>query len=173
MKRKLILLALFVLACLSLAACEQSKASSAGIAVLDNEKVFQRSKLAQAAMAYVQQQSAAMNGRLLELQKAIQEKPEDEKVSAEAQAEFSRLQQDFEQVQTATAEKLNGLFLGVVDEYRAAKGFHMILPKTVVMSVNPEADITEGVIELLDQRTIDFAAPPAGEGQAGGPAAAD
>jgi Skp family chaperone for outer membrane proteins len=148
-----------LLGCFALAGCnEGGKGGAARIALVDGERVFQSSRVAQDGVAFIGELRAGVNARMLDMQKELADKPEDKELEAKLQGELSRLEQQFEREQREIAGSINTLFSQVVEEYRASHNFELVLPTQVAIAASPASDITAAVVAAIDQRPIDFAA---------------
>lgn len=171
------ILALSIL-CLSLfiglGGCNQ-KDDAPRVGVVDTEKVFQNSKLAQQGMAYIEGVSKQFSERLDKMQEEVSADPENQELMKQMQAELMRLQGDFEARQVEIGNKINKLFEDVLAEYREKNNLDVILPVQTVLSSRPGVDVTDAIVTLLDSKTIDFGAldaafdkgmaPPAAAGE--------
>ncbi|MDR2050379.1 MAG: OmpH family outer membrane protein [Deltaproteobacteria bacterium] len=150
---------LALLGCFALAGCDGGgKGGAVRIALVDGERVFQSSKVAQDGVAFIGDLRARMNERMLDMQKELADRPEDKELEARLQSEFSRLERQFEQDQQKMAGSINTLFSQVVEEYRASRNFELVLPTQMAIAAAPASDITSEVVAMMDQRPIDFAA---------------
>lgn len=154
MTRNILILSVLCLA-LGLGGCDQKK-DYPRIGVVDAEKVFQGSKLAQNGMAYVEGVSKKFNERLMKMQEAAAADPENQELMQQFQAELMSLQGDFEARQAEAANKMNRLFEAVVAEYRENNNLEVIIPAQMALSSRPGSDVTEAIISLLDSKTLDF-----------------
>lgn len=155
MKRSILIVLTLCLAAFALAGCNE-KSSGPAVAVVDAEKVFQESQLAQKGMAYLEELSAKFNERLAEMQTAMSADPDNEEQSKSFQAELVSLQADFEVKQMEAATKLNKLFDEVVEEYRAKNDIALIVPAQIVIAARAGVDVTAEVVKLLDSKALDY-----------------
>lgn len=155
MQRNILMILALCLTVFALVGCNE-KSSGPAVAVVDAEKVFQESQLAQKGMAYLEELSAKFNERLAEMQAAVSADPNNEEQSKKFQAELVSLQGDFEVKQMDAATKLNKLFDEVVEEYRAKNDIALIVPAQVVITAREGVDITAEVIKLLDSKSLDY-----------------
>lgn len=165
------LLVVLALALLALGGCNGEKKDS--LAVVDAEVVFQDSKLASAGMQHLEALTSDMQDRLVKMQEQLGAAPEDKALEQRLQSELFALQGNMDRAQRAVAERVNKLFDDAVEECRKSQGLEIVLPKQLAMAVNPDADITAKVVEIMDKSTVDFSditldnsnAAPAGSGE--------
>lgn len=155
MLRNILIVSVFCFVTLfGLVAC--NKDDSPRVAMVNAEKVYQNSKLAQEGMKYVETLSEKFQARLEQMQQAVQAEPENQELASAFQAELMGLQGDFEARQVEAGNKLNKLFEEVIEEYRAQNKLEVILPSQVVLSSRAGADVTDAIIQLLDSKNIDY-----------------
>lgn len=152
--KKQLFAALALLAVFALGGCNGEKKDS--LAVVDAEMVFQQSKLAAAGMQHLEALTSDMQDRLVKMQDQLGAAPEDKALEQRLQSELFALQGNMDRAQRAVAERVNKLFDDAVEECRKNQGLEIVLPKQLAMAVNPDADITEKVVAVMDKITVDF-----------------
>lgn len=159
--KKLVLLTMFCLAALAVS-CNQQPPASPKVGVVDPNEVYANCKACTEASQYLQKMSAAMQAEVMDAQKAMQadaadpkgEKAKDGKAKED---NSKRFQEALMKYQSAVGKEqgrivtiLNDGFLQAVESYRAKNGYSVILTKENAVSMAPDADVTKGVIEVMN-----------------------
>ena len=158
---KKLLVGLLLGAMLFLVGCtdDSNKAQEPKVAVLNMGLMFQTSKASQAAMEYMTKVEKDLQE---ELEKAIQSLPKgaDGNVAQDsmpqAQKLYAEVQQRYNAEQQMVLTRLNTLATETVDEYRTAHKLDVIIRSDQTFSFNPEIDVTEAVIALMNNKEISF-----------------
>lgn len=136
-RRPLIVFALCIALAAGLAACNDNT-PSAKVAVVDANKVFEKSGLAQEGMAYVQEIETKFTARIAEMQELVAANPENQEILQAFQVELMELERIYSERQMEVGDKLNKIFEEVLDEYIKAHGLDVILPAQSVMRNSPK-----------------------------------
>lgn len=156
--KKLVLLTMFCLAALAVS-CNQQPPASPKVGVVDPNEVYANCKACTEASQYLQKMSAAMQAEVMDAQKAMQADPKDEKAKDEKAKEENskRFQEALMKYQSAVGKEqgrivtiLNDGFLQAVEGFRSKNGYSVILTKENAVAMAPDADVTKGVIEVMN-----------------------
>jgi Skp family chaperone for outer membrane proteins len=90
-----------------------------------------------------------------------------EKQVAEVQKNVQARRRQLDEVTAVALGEVREAIIQVVSQLAEAKGFNVVVPSSTVLVFSPRIDITQDVLQLLDQRLPDVkvaeAAPPAAE----------
>lgn len=184
--KKLVLLTMFCLAALAVS-CNQQPPASPKVGVVDPNEVYANCKACTEASQHLQKMSAAMQAEVMDAQKAMQadtadskgekakgEKAKDEKAKEESSKRF---QEALMKYQSAVGKEqgrivtiLNDGFLQAVEGFRSKNNYSVILTKENAVAMAPDADVTKGVIEVMNG--MDLKWQPVAEAKPAEPAAA-
>lgn len=158
--RKNILAVLSVLSLsLLVTACNEVKQEKVeqkqAIGVIDTARVYADSKLGIAGADYLEKMQTTMQDELVALQKGMQENPS-EALIAEFQAKYAGFQERINLEQEQVVTKLNDALQKAMDTYREDNGLEVIIASEAVTSMSAKADVTGGIINLLDGMKVEF-----------------
>ena len=157
MKKNILIVTLSMLALLLVAGCNSS-APAKSIAVIDAAKVFNESKNAQAVMKHLEAYSKTLQEEVQNAQKAL-EKEQNEANNKAFHEALTKYQTAIQGEQQRVVKMVEDRFQSVLDEYRKAEGYSVILPKDVVLSMDEDAaNVTSKIMEKMDAEMIDFSA---------------
>lgn len=139
-----------------LSGCNQPKQSVVG--VVDTSRVYQESEAGKAGVKYLESLQAKMQNDLSTMQEKLQKNPTEE-TTKEFQTLYSSFQQQLSTEQQRIILKLNDSLQAVLDAYRTEKGLEVIVGTESVLSVSPEADVTNDIIVEMNKRSIAFEKP--------------
>ncbi len=125
------------------------------IGVIDTARVYADSKLGLAGGDYLEKMQATMQDELVALQKGMQENPSDVLI-AEFQAKYAGFQERINLEQEQVVTKLNDALQEAMDKYREDNGLEVIIAAEAVASMGKKADVTDGIINLLDGMKVEF-----------------
>lgn len=155
MKRILPLICIVALT-LGLSACNQEP--SVKIGIVDEAAAFKDNKVATEAMAYLQEMGKPLQEKAEAAYKTMQENQNEETVAAYKLA-MGELQNTMTAEQQRIVALVDGKFNEVLESYRNEKGLTLILSKQSVISSSESVDITQDIVNAMNNIQIDFSRP--------------
>lgn len=132
------------------------------IGFIDTVKILQESKPGKDGIARLEtlQSTAIKKLEVLEKKRSNAEKKKDtelvERVSTEMQAIAYDLQNKLQGEQEAVFALITQELTAIVEEYRKNNGLTVIFNHSDVISFDPKADITAGIMKEFNKKKIDF-----------------
>ena len=172
-----LLMGLFVLT-----GCQQqeSQVAQPKLAIVDMGRVMRDSAPGKEGVKFLEAQQAGMQAELDAIQDRLEKNPKDEAAMQELQRVYAVSQQRMQAEQQNVVNLLFDSVQRVVNSYREAQGYDMILGAEAVASFKPGADVTEAIIAEVNKQKVEFKPVPEsaltnmapGAGQDGAPAPA-
>lgn len=161
--RILFILPLFCMAALLLNGCETSGNSAGGvkIAVADVSRLMKDSVPGKAGIKFLESRQAIFQKELDEIQDRLEKNPSDESAMKDLQRVYTASQQQIQAEGQNVATLLFDTLQRVLDNFREQKGYDLILSQDTVASFAKSVDITNEVMQILDQEKIEFKPLPA------------
>jgi len=160
MKRIIPMLGVLVLCLAFMTGCQQKAEPSVKIGIVDEATAFKDNKVAQEAMAYLQEVGLPLQAKAEEAYKIMQADQTEETVAVYKLA-MGELQNTMNQEQQRVVALVEAKFNEAMNTYREQKGLTVILSKQSVISVSESADITADIVAAMDALEIDFTKPEA------------
>lgn len=152
-----VLLALVLVA--GMAGCSKSASKQgSSVAVIDPQQVFNECDRCLEAGDYLKNIGTTMQDEIRAAQDAMRADPTDEN-KKKFQDLMANYQTKVQTEQQRVVTLLNDAFTEVLDEYRQAHGFEVVLPKDGVVSFDKAADITAPVVAALNAKKVDLKLP--------------
>ena len=147
---------------LALTGCQQqeSKVSQPKIAIVDVARVMRDSDAGKEGVKFLESRQAEMQKQLDEIQARLEKNPEDQQAMQDLQRVYGSAQQ---RMQAEQQNVVNVLFDGVqrvLNSYREAQGYDLILGADAVTAYKPSADITAAIIAEVNKQKIEFKPVP-------------
>lgn len=163
--RILFILPLFCVAALLLNGCETAGNSDAGmkIAVADVSRLMKDSVPGKEGIKFLESRQAIFQKELDEIQDRLEKNPSDESAMKDLQRVYSASQQQIQAEGQNVATLLFDTLQRVLDTFREQKGYDLILSQDTVASFARSVDITNEVMQILDQEKIEFKPLPAAQ----------
>lgn len=149
-------LPLLFLAALFLGACESGGGNDAKIAVADVSRLMGDSVPGKAGIKFLEDRRAKFQTELDGLQDKLKNNPNDEALMGELQKALAASQQQLQAEGQNVAALLFDTLQRVLDKFREAEGYALILGQDTVASFAKSADVTDAVMRELDKEVIDF-----------------
>ncbi|MBQ7456407.1 MAG: OmpH family outer membrane protein [Desulfovibrio sp.] len=151
------LLALSLIVCCFLAACQQGEAQGIQkIGVVNINRLMVDSNAGRAAAKYIENLQDTLRNQLTGLQSTgdteKESKAPDEKIQKEVQMAYATLQTEQQNVQNV----LNDVLHRTVENFRKANGYTMILFSDVVLSFEESVDVTSQITAAMNKEPIEF-----------------
>lgn len=149
---KKIYLALCALAAAALlTACNND---SGGVAIVNSSQVFQECESGKQAREYMEKLAEEMQDDLRALQNAVETAPQAGREAAQRRLQETVIdyQQRLRSEEQQILNKLTEDYQSVLDEYREANKLSLILRSEVMVSTSAEADITQAIIEAMNNK---------------------
>ena len=168
-----VLMGLFVLT-----GCQQqeSQVAQPKLAIVDMARVMRDSEPGKAGVKFLEAQQAGMQEQLDAIQDRLEKNPKDEAAMQELQRVYAASQQRMQAEQQNVVNLLFDSVQRVVNSYREAQGYDLILAAEAVASAKPGADVTAAVIAEVNKQKFEFKPVPEsalnGMAPEGAPAAA-
>jgi len=134
------------------------------IGFIDTVRILQESKPGKEGIARLEalQSTAVKKLEKLEKKRSAAEEKKDtervERVSAEMQAIAYDLQSQLQEEQEAVFAIITQELTTIVEEYRKNNNLTVIFNHSDVISFDPKADITQGIMKEFNKKKIDFSA---------------
>lgn len=143
--------------------CETGSKSENGvkIAVADVSRLMKDSVPGKAGIKFLESRQAIFQKELDEIQDRLEKNPADENAMKDLQRVYSASQQQIQAEGQNVATLLFDTLQRVLDNFREQKGYTLILSQDTVASFAKNVDITNEVMQVLDQEKIDFKPLPA------------
>ena len=147
---------------LALTGCQQqeSQVVQPKIAIVDMGRVMRDSEPGKEGVKFLEAQQAGMQEQLDAIQDRLEKNPKDEAAMQELQRVYAVSQQRMQAEQQNVVNLLFDSVQRVVNSYREAQGYDMILGAEAVASYKPDADITAAVIAEVNKQKIEFKPVP-------------
>ena len=152
-----LLVGLFVLT-----GCQQqeSQVAQPKIAIVDMGRVMRDCEPGKEGVKFLEAQQAGMQAELDAIQDRLEKNPKDEAAMQELQRVYAASQQRMQAEQQNVVNLLFDSVQRVVNSYREAQGFDIILAAEAVASSKPGADVTAAVIAEVNKQKIEFKPVP-------------
>lgn len=147
---------------LVLTGCQQqeSKASQTKIAIVDVARVMRDCDPGKEGVKFLESRQAEMQKQLDEIQGRLEKNPEDQKAMQDLQRVYGAAQQRMQAEQQNVVNVLFDSVQRVLNSYREAQGYDLILGADAVTSYKPSADITAAIITEVNKQKIEFKPVP-------------
>lgn len=147
---------------LVLTGCQQqeSQVAQPKLAIVDMGRVMRDSEPGKAGGKFLETLQAGMQEQLDAIQDRLEKDPKDEAAMQELQRVYATSQQRMQAEQQNVVNLLFDSVQRVVNSYREAQGFDMILAAEAVASYKPAADITAAIIAEVNKQKIEFKPVP-------------
>ncbi len=153
MKKLSIMLCVIALSA-AVAACNDEKPKPT-VAVVNAAQVYSECESGKQAREYLEKLAAEMQNDLLAMQSELENTPANQRQAAQEklQATIVDYQQRIRMEEQQVLNKLSEDYQTTVDEYRKAHNLSLILRSEVLVSSAEEADITQAIIDAMNQKT--------------------
>jgi Skp family chaperone for outer membrane proteins len=153
------------------AACQQNQDAAqapagaaveapAKIGVVNAQRVITESEAGKKAMEMLRSESENLQTTIAELQAEIAEleegTPETQARAEELQQKMAEYQMLMQVEQNRLVAVLNTNFEEVMEEYRTANNYDILIPAESVLSYNTEVEATDALIEAMNARDIEI-----------------
>ena len=151
-------------------------AASTSIGVVRQQTLYQESKVGIAAIAWLgeMQTDAQTIFATLQAEKAAADEAGDEAAQTDIQVRTQALLYSLQRVMSAEQERIFGLMENLVNRsaarYREENGLTAILVSDNTLAFDASADVTQGILALMDKETVDFGPKPDFQAPAEAPA---
>lgn len=147
---------------LVLTGCQQqeSQVAQPKIAIVDMARVMRDSEPGKEGVKFLESQQAGMQEQLDAIQDRLEKNPKDEAAMQELQRVYAASQQRMQAEQQNVVNLLFDSVQRVVNSYREAQGFDIILAAEAVASAKPGADVTAAVIAEVNKQKVEFKPVP-------------
>lgn len=173
MRIRILAISLLLLSLLC-AACQQGDnkaASGPSIAVVDVVRVMRDSEPGKAGIKFLEGIQADIQKQLDDIQGKLEKDRENQELQQQLQTLYMGAQQRMSAEQQNVLSQLQNVVQRTMDEFRKAKGYDVILSAETVASFDGKLDVTNGVIEAMNAKKVNFVSvvdksAPAGEAPA-------
>lgn len=147
---------------LMLTGCQQQESQVAPlkIAIVDMGRVMRDSEPGKEGVKFLEAQQAGMQEQLDAIQDRLEKNPKDEAAMQELQRVYAVSQQRMQAEQQNVVNLLFDSVQRVVNSYREAQGYDMILGAEAVASSRPGADVTAAIIAEVNRQKVEFKPVP-------------
>lgn len=152
-----------VLVCmLALTGCQQQETQVAQprIAIVDMGRVMRDSEPGKEGVKFLESRQAVMQEQLDAIQNRLEKNPKDEAAMQELQRVYAISQQRMQAEQQNVVNLLFDSVQRVVNSYREAQGYDIILGAEAAASYTPSADVTAAIIAEVNKQKIEFKPVP-------------
>lgn len=150
------------------AACQQGeeKASGPSIAVVDLVRVMRDSEAGKAGIKYLEDMRAGIQKQLDDIQAKLEKDPENEQLQRQLQTVYMSAEQQMGEEQQNVLFQLQNVTKRVMDEFRKAKGYDVLLSAETLSSYDEKLDVTNDLLVEMNKQKVNFAPldAPADEG---------
>ena len=150
------------------AACQQGeeKASGPSIAVVDLVRVMRDSEAGKAGIKYLEDMRAGIQKQLDDIQAKLEKDPENEQLQRQLQTVYMSAEQQMGEEQQNVLFQLQNVTKRVMDEFRKAKGYDVLLSAETLSSYDGKLDVTNDLLVEMNKQKVNFAPldAPADEG---------
>ena len=144
-----------VLAMTILTGCKDEEKDTGKIGVVDIMAVYQESEPGVKAREYLEGLKNQLFENVSQLQQQAQESPD-----AEAALKIQQAYEEYQGILSTEQDRvftiLNEGFFKILEEYKAANGYAVILASDQVLSADKDADITKDVINAMNGLVLDI-----------------
>lgn len=131
------------------------------IGVVDIARLMRDSEPGKAGIKFIEEQQAGMQKQLDEIQSKLEKSPEDQQLMQELQKVYSSLQQTIQKEGANVANLIFDTVQKVLNKYREANGFAIILGTEAVASYSTGIDVTDAVLVEVNKEKVEFKASAA------------
>ncbi len=139
-----------------LPACQEQQTAMPKIGVVDGEKLMRDSIPGQEAMKFIEAQQNGMQEKLAALQEKMEKNPADEAVQQEFQKVYSTSIQKLQAEAQNAANQVQDVIKASLNAYREQKGYDMLIYSEIMASYGQTADVTAGVMEVINKQKVEF-----------------
>lgn len=125
------------------------------IGVVDTARIYADSKAGIAGGEYLEKVQMDMQEELVALQAGLQENPSEASIAL-FQEKYAGFQERITLEQEQVVNTLNTALQKAMDSYRTEQGLEVLVAAEAVMSMSDTADVTGGIIDILDGMTVEF-----------------
>lgn len=153
-----------LLGLLVLTGCQQQESQVARpkLAIVDVARVMRDSEPGKEGVKFLESRQAVMQEQLDAIQDRLEKDPKDEAAMQELQQVYALSQQRMQAEQQNVVNLLFDSVQRVINSYREAQGYDMILGAEAVASSSPSADVTAAIIAEVNKQKIEFKPVPEG-----------
>lgn len=146
----------------ALTGCQQQETQVAQprIAIVDMGRVMRDSEPGKEGVKFLESRQAVMQEQLDAIQDRLEKNPKDEAAMQELQRVYAASQQRMQAEQQNVVNLLFDSVQRVVNSYREAQGYDIILGAEAAASYTPSADVTAAVIAEVNKQKIEFKPVP-------------
>lgn len=158
MRIRILAISLLLLSLLC-AACQQGDnkaASGPSIAVVDVVRVMRDSEPGKAGIKFLEGIQADIQKQLDDIQGKLEKDRENQELQQQLQTLYMGAQQRMSAEQQNVLSQLQNVVQRTMDEFRKAKGYDVIMSAETVASFDSKLDVTNGVIEAMNAKKINF-----------------
>lgn len=143
---------------LMLMGCQQqeSQVAQSKVAIVDMGRVMRDSEPGKEGVKFLESRQAGMQEQLDAIQNRLEKNPKDEAAIQELQRVYAASQQRMQAEQQNVVNLLFDSVQRVVNTYREAQGYDIILSAEAAASYNPSTDVTAAVIAEMNRQKIEF-----------------
>lgn len=147
---------------LVLTGCQQQETQVAQpkIAIVDMGRVMRDSEPGKEGVKFLESRQAVMQEQLDAIQDRLEKNPKDEAAMQELQRVYAVSQQRMQAEQQNVVNLLFDSVQRVVNGYREAQGYDIILGAEAAASYAPSADVTAAIIAEVNKQKIEFKPVP-------------
>ena len=140
------------------AACQQGeeKASGPSIAVVDIVRVMRDSEAGKAGVKYLEDIRADIQKQLDDIQTKLEKDPENEQLQKQLQTVYMSAQQQMGEEQENMISQLQNVTKRVMDEFRKANGYDVLLSAETLSSYDEKLDVTTVLLVEMNKQKVNF-----------------
>ncbi len=146
---------LAVLTCffIMLTACQRPQST---VAVVNPAEVFETCDVCVQGGEYLKNKAESLSQELATMQQTIQGSKNQAEDVKKFEARYQLLQQEINAEQNRIGQLLTEEFKKVLDEYRTKNNLQAILLKDAAISFDNSLDVTQAVVQLMNEKKIDL-----------------
>ena len=150
MRTSLVLAAMIATAFI-LTGCAGSK-----VGVLNSARIYQESNAGQAGLAYLEQVEQDVKAKAEAAQRIAESMPDNDALPLSLQKFFASCQEAMNNAQQQAVNAVQELVAKSITNFREQNGLTVIMQNDAVLSANPNADVTDGVIAEMNKSAVVF-----------------
>lgn len=136
------------------AACQQGEETR--IAVVDIVRVMRDSEVGKAGFKYLEDIRADIQKQLDDIQNKLEKDPENEQLQKQLQTVYMTAQQQMGEEQENMISQLQNVTKRVMDEFRKAKGYDVLLSAETLSSYDEKLDVTNDLLVEMNKQKVNF-----------------
>lgn len=142
--------------CLALPGCDSGTDNGPKAAVVDLGRLMRESAPGKDGMKFIEDRQKEMQAQLDVIQDRLEKNPQDEAAMRELQKVYAESQQRIQAEGQNVAAQILDVVQRELNNYRAQKGYAVILLTDSLASFDPKLDVTGAVLAEIDKQKVEF-----------------